>query len=154
MKRVVFVLVLLAVSTSLFAQAQYTAAAKFVCGKTDQSVVDAFAFAPGVYYTSLNVTNPNDQGPVNGRKRFSVGKLRQGVGPWTGWIPWVLGPGQTMQVDCSDIYANLNIPVGTFIDGFVHFLGAPLRYEVTGVYTITDGTQIVNQDVEAILIRP
>lgn len=154
MKKVLFVLVLLAVSTSAFAQAQYRAVGKFVCGKADQSVIDAFAFAPGIYFTSLNVTNPNDNGPVNGRKRFSVARLRQGVGPWTQWVPWVLGPGQSMQVDCSDIYAQLNIPPGTFIDGFVHFLGDPVRYEVTGVYTISDGSTIVNQDVEAILIRP
>ena len=154
MKKVLFVLVLLAVTTSAFAQNQYRASAKFVCGKTDQSVIDAFAFAPGAYYTSLNVTNPNDFGNVNGRKRFSVARLRQQVGPWTGWVPWVLGPGQSMQVDCSDIYANLNIPVGTFIDGFVHFVGDPIRYEVTGVYTVTDGSRIVSQDVEAVLIRP
>ena len=152
MKRVVFVLVLLAVSTSLFAQVQPRAEAKFVCGKADQAHIDAFAFAPGVYYTTLNVTNPNDNVVVNGRKRFSVAHLRQRVGPWTGWVPWQLGPGQSMQVDCSDIYAFLNIPVGTFIDGFVHFLGDQ-RYAVTGVYTVSDGNVIVSNDVDAITVR-
>lgn len=154
MKKALFVLVLLVVSTSAFAQVQYRGSAKFVCGRADGAVIEAFAFAPGAYYTSLNVTNPNDQGQVNGRKRFSVARLRQGVGPWTGWIPWTLGPGQSMQVDCSDIYANLNIPLGTFIDGFVHFVGDPIRFDVTGVYTISDGAVIVNQDVEEVTIRP
>lgn len=153
MKRIVFVLVLLAVSTSVFAQAQFRGSAKFVCGKADQPHIDAFAFAPGAYYTTLNVTNPNTQGNVNGRKRFSVARLSQQVGPFTPWVGWVLGPGQSMQVDCGDIYAHLNIPVGTFIDGFVHFLGDPIRYDVTGVYTVTDHERIVSQDVEEVTIR-
>jgi len=154
MKRLAFVLVLLAVSTSAFAQVQYRGNAKFVCGRADQAHIDAFAFPSGLYYTTLNVTNPNDQGNVNGRKRFSVARLSQKVGPWTQWIPWTLGPGQSMQVDCGDIYAQLNIPVGTFIDGFVHFVGDPIRYEVTGVYTQSDGNTVVAQDVEQIVIRP
>lgn len=153
MRKFVLGFVLLVVSTSAFAQAQYRGSAKFVCGKTDQSVVDAFAFAPGVYYTSLNVTNPDQQLVVNGRKRFSVARLSQKTGPYTGWVGWSLGPGQSMQVDCGDIYAQLGIPVGTFIDGFVHFLGDPVRYDVTGVYTITDGSRIVSQDVEEVTIR-
>jgi hypothetical protein len=152
MKRVVFVLVLLAVSTSLLAQVPLRAEAKFVCGKADQPHIDAWAFAPGYYYTTLNVTNPNDQLLVSGRKRFSVARLRQQIGPWTQWVPWQLGPGQSMQVDCSDIYAYLGIPPGTFIDGFVHFQ-ADNRYAVTGVYTVSNGQIIVSNDVEAVLVR-
>lgn len=154
MKKVGFVLVLLFVSTAAFAQNQYEGSAKFVCGKTSQDVVDAFAFAPGVYYTSLNVTNPGTSGlTVNGRKHFSVALLRQKPGPHTQWVSWTLKPGESMQVDCSDIYNYLNIPVGTFIDGFVHFVGSPVRYDVTGVYTVTDGSRIVSQDVEEVTLR-
>lgn len=146
------VLVLFLVSTSVFAQSQYRTEAKFVCGKPGVEV-NAFAFAPGVYYTTINVTNPDDQSRVDGRKRFSVGLLNQKVGPFTDWVPWVLSPGETMQVDCGDIYRHLGIPLGTFIDGFVHFVGVPVRYSVTAVYTVTDGTRIVSQDVEAKEIR-
>jgi hypothetical protein len=153
MKRVGFVLVLLFLSTAAFAQNQYEGSAKFVCGKTGQDVVDAYAFAPGVYYTSINVTNPDFSITVNGRKQFSVGLLRQKPGPYTQWVPWTLKPGESMQVDCSDIYSYLNIPVGTFIDGFVHIVGAPVRYDVTGVYTVTDGSRIVSQDVEEVTLR-
>jgi len=152
MKRVIFVLILLAVSTSLFAQVQLRAEAKFVCGKADQAHIDAWAFAPGYYYTTLNVTNPNDTVAVNGRKRFSVARLRQQVGPWTQYFVWVLNPGQSMQVDCGDIWAHLGIPVGTFIDGFVHF-SADQRYAVTAVYTVGDGQIIISNDVEAITVR-
>lgn len=152
MKRVVFVLVLLAVSTSMFAQVQLRAEAKFVCGKADQAHIDAWAFAPGYYYTTINVTNPNDNVVVTARKRFSVARLRQQVGPWTGFFPWTLGPGQSMQVDCGDIWGHLNMPVGTFIDGFVHFVGDN-RYAVTAVYTVGDGQIIISNDVEAITVR-
>lgn len=153
MKKVLLVLVVLLVSTSAFAQQQFRTEAKFVCGKPDLPEIDSFAFAPGVYYTSINVTNPNDQGDVFGRKRFSIGKLQQHVGPFTGWIPWVLRPGETMQVDCVDIYRHFGIAPGTFIDGFVHFVGQPVRFGVTAVYTVTDGARIVSQDVEAKTIR-
>lgn len=152
MRKLGFVLVLLFVSTSAFAQTQLEGSAKFVCGKTGADVIDAFAFAPGAYYTSINVTNPNHD-VVKGRKRFSVGHLRQKPGPHTDWVPWSLQAGETMQVDCSDIYGYLGIPVGTFIDGFVHFVGAPFRYDVTGVYTVTDGSRIVSQDVEEVTLR-
>ena len=155
MKKFLLVLVVLMVSTSVFAQVQYRTEAKFVCGKPDTPEIDAFAFAPGVYYTSINVTNPNDLGTVavTGRKRFSVGLLSQKIGPYTGWVSWTLKPGETMQVDCGDIYGYLGIAPGTFIDGFVHFVGASNRYSVTAVYTITDGSRIVSQDVEAKTIR-
>ncbi len=152
MKRVVFVLILIAVSTSMFAQVQPRAEGKFVCGKSDAAHIAAWAFAPANYYTTLNVTNPNDNLFVNGLKRFSVARLSQNVGPWTGWVPWQLGPGQSMQVDCGDIYAHLGIPPGTFIDGFVHFQ-ANNRYAVTGVYTVGDGGIIISNDVEAINVR-
>ncbi|HEX6100886.1 MAG TPA: hypothetical protein VF432_31500 [Thermoanaerobaculia bacterium] len=154
MKKVLLVLVVLLVSTSAFAQTQYRTEAKFVCGRPDVPEIDAFAFAPGVYYTSINVTNPNDTGDVFGRKRFSVGLLNQKVGPYTGWVSWVLKPGETMQVDCGDIYKHLGIPPGTFIDGFMHFVGNPVRFSVTSVYTVTDGARVVSQDVVPSTIRP
>ncbi len=152
MKRVVFVLVLLAVSTSLFAQVPLVAEAKFVCGRADAPHINAWAFSPGFYYTTLNVTNPNDTILVQGRKRFSVARLAQQPGPFTPWVPWQLAPGQSMQVDCGDIYAHLGILPGTFIDGFVHFSAAS-RYAVTGVYTVGNGQIIVSNDVEAIDVR-
>ena len=152
MKKVLMVLVLVLVSTSLFAQSQYKTEAKFVCGRPDVEI-DAWAFASGLYYTSINVTNPDEQITVSGKKRFSVGLLNQKVGPYTGWVGWALKPGETMQVDCGDIYKHLGIPPGTFIDGFVHFIGAPVRFSVTAVYTITDGSRVVSQDVEEVTIR-
>jgi hypothetical protein len=154
MKKLLLVLVLLLVSTSVFAQVQYRTEAKFVCGKAGQPEIDAWAFAPGYYYTSINVTNPNDQGDVDGRKRFSIALLSQKPGKFTGWVSWALRPGESMQVDCGDIYSHLGVAPGTFIDGFVHFVGAPVRYSVVGVYTVSDSNIIVSEDVVPYAMRP
>jgi hypothetical protein len=150
MKKALFVLVLLVLSTSAFGQ-NYFAEAKFVCGRADQPHIDAFAFAPGVYYTSINVGNPNDF-EIEGKKIFSVALLRQKSGRVTQSIGWQLASRHSMQVDCSDIYNYLGIPVGTFIDGFVYFIaGRP--FVATGVYTLTDGQRAVSQDVEEVTVR-
>ena len=154
MKRLLLVLIVLLVSTSAFAQVQYRTEAKFVCGKPDTPEIEAWAFAPGYYYTSINVTNPNDQGDVDGRKRFSIALLGQKVGKFTGWVSWALRPGESMQVDCGDIYKHLGLAPPTFIDGFVHFVGAPVRYSVVGVYTVSDSNIIVSQDVVPYQMRP
>lgn len=151
MKRLVLVLALLTLSLSAFAQ-NYTAEAKFVCGKTDTASVDAFAFAPGVYYTSINIGNPSDDTLKSNKKIFSVALLRQKAGKTTQSIAWGLGPRESMQVDCSDIYGYLGIAPGTFIDGFVYFIAEPYRFTATGVYTVTDGSRIVSQDVEEITV--
>lgn len=153
MKKALLVLVLLAVSTSAFAQSQYEGSAKFVCGKADPAHISAWAFAPGYYYTSINVTNPDTQITVGGKKRFSVAYLRQKPGPYTEFVGWGLKPGESMQVDCSDIYGYLGIPPGAFIDGFVHFIGSPVRYDVTAVYTVSNGQIIISQDVEEVTLR-
>ena len=92
MKRFLLVAALFTLSLSAFGQT-YTAEAKFVCGKADQPVIDAFAFAPGTYYTSINVGNPNDDKIDTYKKIFSVALLRQKAGPWG------LGPRESMQVD-------------------------------------------------------
>ncbi|HYK01631.1 MAG TPA: hypothetical protein VE974_07730 [Thermoanaerobaculia bacterium] len=153
MKKVSGLLFLLLISTSAFAQSQFRGSAKFVCGKTGQDVIDAFAFAPGAYFTSINVTNPNAI-TVSGTKRFSIGLLSQVPGKFTPLIGWALKPSETMQVDCGDIYKQMNIPPGTFIDGFVHFVGSPSRFDVTAVHTVTDGdSRLVSMDVEQIVLR-
>lgn len=150
MKKLLLVLALLTLSTSAFAQS-YHAEAKFVCGRADPPHVDAFAFAPGVYYTSINVGNPNDF-DIDGKKIFSIALLRQKSGKVTDSIGWKLASRNSMQVDCSDIYAYLGIPLGTFIDGFVYFI-AERPFVATAVYTLSDGQRAVSQDVEEVTVR-
>lgn len=153
MKRSLLLLALFTLSLSAFGQpTNYTAEAKFVCGRADTPEISAFAFAPGTYYTSINIGNPSDETLSSNKKIFSVALLRQKAGKTTKSIAWGLGPRESMQVDCSDIYNYLGIPAGTFIDGFVYFIAEPFRFTATGVYTVTDGARIVSQDVEEITV--
>ena len=146
------VLLLLLVSTSAFGQSQFRGSIKFVCGKADALHVDAFAFSPGVYYTTINVTNPNSI-TVSGTKRFSIGLPAQQVGKFNDLVSWALKPSETMQIDCGDIYKKMGIAPGSFIDGFVHIVGSPSRFDVTAVHTVSDGDRPVSIDVEAITLR-
>jgi hypothetical protein len=151
MKKLGLVLILLFVATSAFAQ--FKGSAKFVCGKPARDVIDAFAFPTGTYFTTINVTNPNP-GAVSGTKRFSIALLAQRPGRFTPTIHWTLRSSESMQIDCGDIYRKMQIPPGTFIDGFVHIVGAPSRFDVTAVYSTanTDG-RIVSMDIEEVTMR-
>jgi hypothetical protein len=153
MKRLGLVLVLLFVATSAFAQQQFKGSAKFVCGKAGAPEIDAFAFAPGTYFTTINVTNPN-AGTVSGTKRFSIALLAQTPGKFTALINWSLKPSESMQIDCGDIYKKMQIAPGTFLDGFIHLVGAPSRFDVTAVHSVadTDG-RVVSMDVEEVTMR-
>ena len=140
----------LLVSASAFAQTPPRAFAKFVCGKPAREV-DNFGFAPGVYYTTINVTNQT-RAPITGKKRFSVALPRQEMGPRTDLIDWGLRPGTAMQIDCSDIYKRLNIPPGEFIDGMV-YITSSVRFDATAVYTLSDGSRPISIDVEPVAVR-
>ena len=153
MKKVMMLVLLLLVSTSAFAQSQFRGSVKFVCGRADDAHIKAFAFSPGDYYTTINVTNSNAI-TVQGTKRFSIALLAQTPGKFTDpLIGWALQPSESMQIDCGDIYQKFGIAPGTFIDGFVHLVGSPSRFDVTAVYTVSDGERPVSVDVDAITLR-
>lgn len=152
MKRLLMLVLLLLVSTSLFAQSQFRGSIKFVCGRADDPHIKAWAFSPGHYHTTINVTNPNAI-PVSGTKRFSIALLAQTPGKFTDLISWTLKPSESMQIDCGDIYKRFNIAPGAFIDGFVHIVGSPSRFDVTAVHSVSDGERPVSIDVEAITLR-
>jgi hypothetical protein len=82
-----------------------------------------------------------------------VALIQQKAGKVSQSVAWSLAPRESMQVDCSDIYNYLGVAPGTFIDGFVYFIANPFRFTATGVYTVTDGSRIVSQDVEEITVR-
>lgn len=153
MKKVSGLLFLLLISSSAFAQSQYRGSAKFVCGRADSTVIDAFAFAPGTYFTTINVGNPNSIN-VSGTKRFSIALVGQTPGKFTPLINWVLKPSESMQIDCGDIYKRMLIAPGTFIDGFVQILGSPSRFDVTAVHSVMDADgRIVSLDIEEVTMR-
>ena len=129
MRRVILFSILVSLVVSFSASAQVYNA-KFVCGKPDPEI-KAFAFASGLYYTSINVHANNT---VDLRKRFSVALMDEKYGDVSDWVSETLPAGRSMQIDCGNIYSHLGIPVGTFIDGFVTIVGGPL--DVIGVYTV------------------
>ena len=93
-------------------------AAKFVCGKASDTQTGTFNFAPGSYFTSINVHNPALTTAIEFRKKFAFAERNEGPGKVSEWFAAALKPDQAMQVDCGSIYKHLGIAPGTFIDGF------------------------------------
>jgi len=73
---------------------------KFACGNfpfNDEEV------APGLYYTDVNVHNPNDS-IIKFRKKIALdGFLPQHHGAQTSPIDVILGPDEALEINCSDI---------------------------------------------------
>ncbi len=128
------VLALTLVCCSAFAQTPPTYAAKFVCGRAGAQQVNGFAAAPGSYFTSINVHNPQQTLQANIQKRFTVALQKQEIGPITPFFNKVLPAGRAMQIDCSDIYSHLNAPVGSFSEGFVE-IRSSVELDVVSVFT-------------------
>jgi hypothetical protein len=153
-KRLIVVLVLMSIAAAAHAQVpqvrQY--AAKFVCGNAGKGQVVTFDFAPGSYFTSINVHNPALTGVIEARKKFALAEPNEQPGKISEWFPVVLKPDQAMQIDCGSIYKHLGIAPGTFIDGFaVIQIGNPkLELDVVGVYTASPGTGVSTMEVERV----
>jgi hypothetical protein len=138
MKRFILAITLTFIASAASAQG-FLYSAKFVCGKTTTEP-NAFAFAPGAYFTSINVHNPFGINAVV-TKRFSVGHLGEVVGPLSGLFPMPVAPARTAEIECRSIYAHLNMPLGTFVDGFVE-IRSNVELDVVGVYTLQSGTSV------------
>lgn len=150
MKRVILGLSLILIAGSAFAQQQFLYSAKFICGKTTSEPA-AFAFAPGAYFTSINVKNFSNTN-ITVQKRFSVGHLGEVPGTLSGFFPMPAPPSRTEEIECRSIYAHLNIAVGTFIEGFVE-IRSPLELDVEGIYTLQSGTSVA-MHMERVPKRP
>ena len=128
---ILFSVVLVLVTLSASAQ---TYNAKYVCGKPGVEV-NAWAFAAGYYYTSVNVHTNTD---VDIRKRFSISLLDEKYGPISDWVSTFIPSGRSMQIDCGNIYGHLGVAPGTFIEGYVTIV-SPVKLDVVGVYTADQG---------------
>jgi len=140
MKRLILGIILILVAGSAFAQTQFTYVAKFICGKTSGTEPAVFAFAPGSYFTSVNVRNASNVN-VTVQKRFSRGNLGETMGIISPFFAMPLQPARTAEVECRSIYAHLNVPLGAFIEGFVE-LRSPVELDVEGIYTLQSGTSV------------
>ena len=100
---------------------------KFVCGKSDGSVV-----APGQYWTAINVHNPTPT-RVFFRKRISVALPWEKAGPVSPFFSAHLGPDESLEIDCQDIFKHADTNE-KFLKGFVVIL-SPVELDVVAVYT-------------------
>jgi hypothetical protein len=150
--RIVTILVILtavAVSNTEAQVRQY--AAKIVCGKAPN---DALNFAPGTYFTTINVHNPAITAAVEFRKKFALAQVDEKPGNISQWFSTVLKADEAVQIDCRNIYAHLNIPPGTFIDGFaVIQLSTKQDLDVVGVYTAAGSTGVSTMHMERVAGR-
>jgi hypothetical protein len=109
-------------------------AVKFVCGKSAGSVV-----APGIYYTAINVHNPNKEG-IPFWKKIAVALPSERPGRVTTFFPAKLGPDEALEIDCPDILKHSE--ANGFLKGFV-VIEADVELDVVGVYTTSGGTERV-----------
>lgn len=132
--RIVTILVVLTAAAAANAQQVRQYAAKFVCGTADAKQLN---FAPGAYYTTINVHNPAVVASIKFSKKFALAEMDEKPGTVSQWFGTGLNADQAIQIDCRNIYTHLGIPPMTvFIDGFVVIQLSPKQeLDVVGVYT-------------------
>jgi len=150
--RIVTILAVLAAATATHAQTlqvrQY--AAKFVCGKT----ADQLNFAPGTYYTTINVHNPALTASIDFRKKFAFAEINETAGKISPWFGAGLKADEALQIDCRNIYAHTNTQPGSFIEGFVVIQLIPTReLDVVGVYTAAGNAGVSAMHMERVAGR-
>jgi hypothetical protein len=102
-------------------------AVKFVCGRSEGRVV-----APGVYFTAINVHNPNEKG-IGFKKKFAIALPGERPGPVSKFFDAKLGPDEAFEIDCPDILRRTGRNAG-FLKGFV-VIESSLELDVVAVYT-------------------
>lgn len=102
-------------------------AVKFVCGKSDGTVV-----APGEYWTAINVHNPNTKA-ISFRKKIAVALPHEKPGPVSQFFDARLGPDEALEIDREDIFRHAEQRVD-FLKGFV-VIQCDVELDVVAVYT-------------------
>jgi hypothetical protein len=148
MKKILMFLALFVLTDAAAAQQPAPAiqyAAKFVCGKSDGTVV-----APGIYFTAINVHNPGTK-PVSFRKKVAIALAGEHPGPVTQFFPAGLKPDQAFEIDCPDI-ARL-AQMSSFLKGFV-VLESEAELDVVAVYSAAGATtQVETMEIERVAPR-
>jgi hypothetical protein len=113
-------------------------AAKFLCGRMEQinnaelPIPARQAVADGEYHTAVNVHNPSSSAAAI-RFRYSSTLADGKPGPISKFAEIKLGPGQTISLDCAQVYELLHAKPG-FIDGFA-VIDSNVALDVVAVYT-------------------
>jgi hypothetical protein len=116
-----------------------------------------FAFAPAIYFTSINIHNPSLTDTLTLFKR-AVQSLPEAATPLapSGFQTYSLGPGGAVEVDCTDIVGLLTgTPAAptVLIEGFVSvFAVGPL--DVKGVYSSYSPATPVGLTLKTLTIEP
>ncbi len=121
-------------------------AVKFVCGKSDGTVV-----APGKYFTAINVHNPTDTGIVL-TKKFAIALPGEKPGPVSQFFKTKLGPDEAFEIDNRDIFEHTDTRAD-FLKGFV-VIKSKVELDVVAVYTAAGATgQVETLHVEYVSPR-
>jgi hypothetical protein len=132
-------------------------AAKYVCGVAGAAAGAAGAgiVAPGAYYTSINVHNPNAQA-VEFEKLFDIAlpSEKQG-GRISQPVRASLKPQEAFEIECADIATHLDQNPKIFWKGFVT-LRSSAELDVVAVYTAaaSAGGSVVALHTERVPKRP
>ncbi|MGH7539173.1 MAG: CARDB domain-containing protein [Gemmatimonadales bacterium] len=109
-------------------------AVKFVCGLPDTRAV-----SPGMYFTAINVHNPNPDS-VQFRKKVASTLPGEQPGPISPFSSNLLTPDQALEIDCVDIFRHARLV--RFAKGFVVIQSLePL--DIVAVYTAAGRTRMV-----------
>jgi hypothetical protein len=155
--RIVTILVVLAAATAAHAQVQQVRqyAAKFVCGKASDEQLRFLNFAPGQYFTTINVHNPALTGGTRFQKKFALAAPGERPGRISGWFTTSIRADEALQIDCRNIYEHLGVPFGTFIEGFavIQLPATQQQLDVLGVYTAAGNAGVSTMYMERVAGR-
>lgn len=99
---------------------------KVVCGKEEGRIA-----APGLYWTAVNILNPNKE-TVKVRAKVSTALPGLNMGPVSSYVDGPLRPDHSMEIDCPTLLKLANGP--DFLKGYVIVEGSgPLT--IVAVYT-------------------
>jgi hypothetical protein len=153
---IVFILAILSAITVNASPAQQMRqyAAKFVCGKASDEQMKLFNFAPGQYFTTINVHNPARNEAVKYQKKFALAESSEKAGRISEWFKGELKADEAMQIDCRNIYAHTNTQPGSFVEGFVVIELPPTQeLDVVGVYTAAGNAGVSAMHMERVAGR-
>jgi hypothetical protein len=109
-------------------------AAKFICGRTDEDEAEhgKGMFADSLYFTTLNVHNPNDK-PATAKLKFALAAPLGQSGAISPFFDVTLAADQAVEIDCSQIRKLIN-NTDHLLDGF-SVLETDFHLDLISVYS-------------------
>lgn len=101
---------------------------KFVCGKSEGDILSA-----GRYFTAINIHNPSE-GTATISKKISTALPAETSGHVIDAGKSKLGPCESYEIDCPDIYRQARMTPCCLLKGFL-VLESDIQIEVVAVYT-------------------